>query len=153
PRSLRYREPLCPQERNAALPRSPLPSGHSLDGKASALYQRCCQGPVQLGYLVLPFDTMGQGQRPNYPQPGGLLTRLGSADQEHTVPGRQLLLAGETATGMQLWDAIRSLDVLAARPEVDPQRLASTGQSGGGTLTMMLAAVDDRLACAAVSSG
>jgi cephalosporin-C deacetylase-like acetyl esterase len=127
--------------------------GHSLDGKASPLYQRCCQGLAQLGYVVLSFDTMGQGERTNYPVPGGWLTRLGSADREHTVPGRQLLLVGETAAGIQLWDAIRSLDVLAARPEVDPKRLASTGQSGGATLTMMLAAVDDRLACAAVSSG
>jgi cephalosporin-C deacetylase-like acetyl esterase len=127
--------------------------GHSLDGKASALYQRCCQGLVQLGYVVLSFDTMGQGERTNYPQPNGWLTRLGSADTEHTVPGRQLLLTGENATGMQLWDAIRSLDVLAARPEVDPKRLASTGQSGGGTLTMMLCAADERLAVAAVSSG
>ncbi len=127
--------------------------GHSLDGKSSALYQRCCQGLVQLGHVVLSFDTMGQGERTNYPRAGGWLTRLGSADAEHTVPGRQMLLVGETATGMQLWDAIRSLDVLAARPEVDPKRLASTGQSGGGTLTMMLAAVDDRLAVAAVSSG
>jgi cephalosporin-C deacetylase-like acetyl esterase len=127
--------------------------GHSLDGKASGLYQRCCQGLVQLGHVVLSFDTMGQGERTNYPQPNGWLTRLGSADAEHTVPGRQLLLTGETATGMQLWDAIRSLDVLAARPEVDPKRLGSTGQSGGATLTMMLCAVDDRLAAAVVSSG
>jgi cephalosporin-C deacetylase-like acetyl esterase len=54
---------------------------------------------------------------------------------------------------LQVWDAVRSLDVLAAHPLVDPKRLASTGQSGGGTLTMLLAAVDDRLAAAAVSCG
>ncbi len=127
--------------------------GHSLDGKSSALYQRCCQGLAQLGYVVLSFDTMGQGERTNYPQANGWLTRLNSADAEHTVPGRQMLLTGENATGMQLWDAIRSLDVLAERPEVDPKRLGSTGQSGGATVTMMLCAADDRLAAAAVSSG
>ena len=54
---------------------------------------------------------------------------------------------------MQVWDAVRSLDYLAAHPLVDPKRLASTGQSGGGTLTMLLAAVDDRLATAVVCSG
>ncbi len=54
---------------------------------------------------------------------------------------------------MQLWDAMRSLDYLAAHPLADPKRLASTGQSGGATLTMLLAAVDDRLAAAAVSMG
>src|SRR2546423_10840926 len=35
----------------------------------------------------------------------------------------------------------------------DPARLATTGQSGGGTLSMLLAAVDDRLAAAVISSG
>jgi hypothetical protein len=96
---------------------------------------------------------MGQGERTNYPEAGGWLTRLRSADSEHTTPGRQMLLTGETATGMQLWDAMRSLDVLASHPMVDARRLGSTGQSGGGTLTMLLAAADDRLAAAAVSSG
>lgn len=128
--------------------------GHSLNGKAAEPYQKCCQGLVRLGYVVLAFDPMGQGERTYYPRPnGGTLTRLASADEEHTLPGRQLLLAGLTATQLQTWDAVRSLDVLAAHPLVDPERLASTGTSGGGTLTMMLGAVDDRLACAVVSCG
>lgn len=127
--------------------------GHSANGKGYDLYQRCCQGLVQLGYVVLAFDPIGQGERTNYPKPDGWLTRLRSPTEEHTVPGRQMLLVGETATGAMLWDAMRSLDVLAAHPKVDPRRLASTGQSGGGTLTMILAAMDDRLAAAAVSSG
>jgi cephalosporin-C deacetylase-like acetyl esterase len=127
--------------------------GHSNNGKSYALYQRCCQGLVQLGYVVLAFDPMGQGERTYYPGSDGWLTRLRSPTEEHDVPGRQMLLVGETATGALLWDAMRSLDVLAAHHLVDPRRLASTGQSGGGTLTMILAAIDDRLAAAAVSSG
>jgi dienelactone hydrolase len=54
---------------------------------------------------------------------------------------------------LQVWDAVRSLDCLASHPLVDPQRLGSTGQSGGGTLTMLLAAADDRLAAAVACSG
>lgn len=127
--------------------------GHSLNGKAWESYQKCCQSLARLGYVVLAFDPMGQGERTYYPRPNGTLTRLSSADDEHTVPGRQMLLVGDTATRMQTWDAVRSLDVLASHPLVDPKRLASTGQSGGGTLTMMLAAVDDRLSVAAVASG
>jgi dienelactone hydrolase len=126
--------------------------GHSLNGKAADSYQRCCQGLVQLGFVVLAFDPMGQGERTNYAGPDGL-TRLGSADAEHTHPGKQLLLVGDTATRIQTWDAVRSLDVLASHPLVDARRLASAGQSGGATLTMMLAAVDDRLAAAVVASG
>jgi dienelactone hydrolase len=127
--------------------------GHSTEGKSNTGYQRCCQGLARLGYVVLAFDPMGQGERTNYPKPGGWLTRLRSATDEHSVPGRQMLLLGETATAMQLWDAIRSLDVLAAHPEVDAKRIGSTGQSGGATLTMLLAAADERIAAAAVSSG
>src|SRR5437762_2188063 len=96
---------------------------------------------------------MGQGERIYYPNPSWRAPRLRSADEEHTLPGRQMLLLGNTSSRLQVWDAIRSLDYLAAHPQVDPARLASTGQSGGATLTMLLAAVDDRLAAAAVSMG
>lgn len=124
--------------------------GHSTNGKAYVQYQRCCQSLAKLGYLVLGFDPMGQGERTYFPGPKPFLTRL-DADEEHTRPGRQMLLKGHTSTRLQTWDAVRSLDVLAAHPLVDPKRLASTGQSGGGTNTMLLAAVDPRLAVAAIS--
>ncbi|MCP5112784.1 MAG: hypothetical protein GY953_18310, partial [bacterium] len=53
--------------------------GHSLNGKAAGVYQKCCQGLVQLGYVVLGFDPMGQGERAYYPRENGYLTRLSSA--------------------------------------------------------------------------
>ncbi len=127
--------------------------GHGLNGKAYASYQSACQGLAQLGFVVLSFDPMGQGERIYYPEPDGVHSRLRDADLEHTVPGRQMVLVGTTCTQFQLWDAIRSLDYLAAHPLVNPERLASAGQSGGATLTMLLAAVDDRLHCAAEFSG
>jgi dienelactone hydrolase len=128
--------------------------GHAGNGKAYDSYQRACQGLARLGFLVLAFDPMGQGERIYYPDASGIRTRLPEgADEEHTHPGKQMLLAGKTCTQFQLWDAIRSLDYLASHPLVDSTRLASTGQSGGGTLSMLLAAVDDRLATVAVFSG
>ncbi len=126
--------------------------GHTVDGKAGDTYQICCQALARLGYLVLGFDPMGQGERTYYPGSRPSHSRLG-ADEEHTFPGRQMLLKGITSTRLQTWDSVRSLDYLASHPLVDPKRLASTGQSGGGTTTMLLAAVDDRLAAAAVSCG
>jgi dienelactone hydrolase len=142
-----------PAKRSGPFPGVLFQAGHSLNGKAAEPYQKCCQALAKLGYVVLAPDPMGQGERTYYPAPDSLLTRLGSADEEHSRPGRQMLLVGDTATRMQTWDAVRSLDVLASHPLVDRTKLASTGQSGGGTLTMFLAAVDDRLACAAVSCG
>jgi dienelactone hydrolase len=127
--------------------------GHTGNGKAADTYQCCCQGLARLGYLVLAFDPMGQGERIYYPNASLRATRLRSSDEEHTLPGKQMLLLGNTSSRLQVWDAIRSLDYLAAHPMVDPKKLASTGQSGGATLTMLLAAVDDRLAAAAVSMG
>ena len=141
-----------------ANPKPPYPGvlfqmGHTSNGKAGDTYQRCCQGLAKLGYLVLGFDPMGQGERVYYPDASGIRSRLSSADDEHSTPGEQMLLTGDTVTRLQVWDAVRSLDVLAAHPMVDSGRLAAAGQSGGATLTMLLAAVDDRLAAAAVCSG
>jgi dienelactone hydrolase len=127
--------------------------GHTPNGKAGATYQRCCQGLAQLGYLVLAFDPMGQGERIYYPDASGTKTRLGDVDEEHSRAGRQMLLIGDSATRMHAWDAMRSLDVLAAHPLVDPKRIGATGQSGGATATMFLSAVDDRIAAAVVCSG
>jgi dienelactone hydrolase len=47
---------------------------------------------------------------------------------------------------IQLWNATRALDLLLAQKDVDPKRVAVSGESGGGTQTFMLAALDPRVA-------
>jgi dienelactone hydrolase len=51
----------------------------------------------------------------------------------------------QSIMGLQTWNAVRGLDFLLSLPEVDPERTAITGASGGGTQTMLLAAIDERI--------
>lgn len=51
----------------------------------------------------------------------------------------------QSIMGLQTFNAVRSMDFLLSLPEVDPERTAITGASGGGTQTMLLAAVDPRV--------
>ncbi len=54
---------------------------------------------------------------------------------------------GYTPAGVEAWNAVRALDYLETRPEVDMKRIGVTGRSGGGAYTWWLAGIDDRPAC------
>src|SRR4051812_23694243 len=60
---------------------------------------------------------------------------------------------GYTPAGVECWNGIRALDYLQGRPEVDPERLAVTGISGGGSATFWIAAADERVKVAVPASG
>jgi dienelactone hydrolase len=54
---------------------------------------------------------------------------------------------GYTPAGVEAWNAVRALDYLETRPEVNRAKIGVTGRSGGGAYTWYLAAIDDRPAC------
>jgi cephalosporin-C deacetylase-like acetyl esterase len=98
---------------------------------------------------VLCYDPIGQGERNQLLDKAGKPAIAGTS--EHTMIGVGALLVGQSTATYRIWDGIRSLDYLASRPEVDPKRLGCTGNSGGGTLTAYLMALDDRISAAAPS--
>ncbi len=60
---------------------------------------------------------------------------------------------GYTPAGVECWNAIRAIDYLQTRPDVDPERIAVTGRSGGGAATFWVAAADERVRVAVPVSG
>lgn len=70
------------------------------------------------------------------------------AAQHESILAKSLLCAGTTWAGVWLAEDQRALDVLCARPDVDPARVGCAGLSGGGLRTCYLAGLDDRVACA-----
>ncbi|MEA3461447.1 MAG: acetylxylan esterase [Bacteroidota bacterium] len=60
---------------------------------------------------------------------------------------------GYTPGGVELWNAIRGLDLLSERPEVDPEKLGVTGISGGGAQSWFIAAADPRVKAVAPACG
>jgi cephalosporin-C deacetylase-like acetyl esterase len=60
---------------------------------------------------------------------------------------------GYTPAGVECWNGVRAIDYLVSRPDVDAERIAVTGISGGGAATFWIAAADDRVKCAVPVSG
>ena len=129
------------------------PLGHSVNGKAWPSYQRLFSNLARKGYVVLAYDPFGQGERIEYPGSRPGQSALGGGTSEHEYAGRRLILLGANFGLFRAWDGIRGIDYLLTRAEVDPDRIGCCGQSGGGTLTQFLAALDSRIRAAVVSMG
>lgn len=124
------------------------PCGHSEPGKAGDLYQAFCQRLAGAGFVVLIYDPFNQGERDQYSDLEDRECVKGCCNA-HNMMGKQLELTGEFFGMWRAWDGVRALDYLMSRPEVDPSRIGLTGNSGGGTMTEWLWAVEDRFQMAA----
>ena len=139
-----------------------IPCGHSHNGKASGWYQRAGILMARNGMAALCYDPIGQGERyqslaardhthfpsaPRYPVPHPKVRFLPTV--EHTMIGIGSILLGSNVAQYRIWDGMRAIDYLQSRDEIDATRIGCTGNSGGGTLTSYLMALDDRIGAAA----
>jgi cephalosporin-C deacetylase-like acetyl esterase len=130
------------------------PCGHSANGRIYSAYQSLYLDLVKSGFVVLAWDPIGQGERRQHWNPQTGKSEIpGPVTEEHFLAGQLLLLLGEDLTNYRIWDGMRAIDYLLTRSEVDPERVGCTGQSGGGTFTLFLSALDERIRCAAVNEG
>ena len=127
------------------------PLGHEAGGKSHDTWQRMLGSLARQGYVALAWDPVGQGERAQLYDVDFEQRKLVRSTTEHTVMGVQCMVVGDNLARYTIWDGIRALDYLLSRPEVDKERVACTGNSGGGTHTAYLSALDDRIKVAAPS--
>lgn len=120
-------------------------SGHSEDGYRNPVYQHVILNLVKKGFIVFAFDPVGQGERFEYIDPATGKSKVGDPSREHSYPGAQAFIIGNSQARHMIWDGIRAVDYLISRKEVDPSRIGITGRSGGGTQSAYIAAFDDRI--------
>ena len=137
-----------PNSKRKKLPTIIYCSGHSDLAFRSEGYQHVILNLVKKGFAVLAFDPYGQGERAQYFDPKTGKSPFGPT-REHSYPGAQLFINGESAAKYMIWDGIRALDYLLSRKEVDKERIGITGRSGGGTQSAYIAAFDPRIKAAA----
>ncbi|UJF34164.1 alpha/beta hydrolase family protein [Paenibacillus hexagrammi] len=148
---------LYPQQRDGKLPAVLACHGHgpghraalglNADGSfaqpdAAGIHGRFAVQLAKKGMFVLVPEILGFGDR-----------RL-QADIEADPVGSQssclpisqlLLLCGMTIAGFRMYEAMRALDYMALRPEIDPGRIGAIGFSGGGLVASLTAALDERI--------
>ncbi len=126
-----------------------VPCGHAQDAKGHDDYQTMGAFLALEGMAALVFDPIDQGERGQFLGKGGWPELWGVAG--HSLVGIGCRLLGRNTARFEIWDGMRAIDYLQSRPEVDPRRIGCTGNSGGGTQTSYLMALDDRIRAAAPS--
>ena len=109
------------------------------------IIQARCVQLARMGCIAFVYDMEG------YADSVQLSHNAGPRPDEQGEPGYLFFsplaeLHGQTMFGLQTWNSIRALDFICSLPEVDTKRIGLTGASGGGTQSMILSAIDGRIA-------
>jgi dienelactone hydrolase len=110
------------------------PHGHWSDGRVNVEVQPRCIRWAKLGCAVFMYDMVGYND---------------SKPFKHEFLNDRLRHWGLSLPTLQTWNSIRALDWLTSLPDVDPARIGCTGESGGGTQTFLLTALDKRVTVSA----
>lgn len=128
-----------PKNVSGKLPAVLLPHGHWAYGRLENQPLNSGQGRAanfaRQGYAAFTWDMVGYNDS----------TAISHNFASHKTGLVKETLWGVNLLGLQLWNSMRAVDFIASLPDIDANRLGVTGESGGGTQTFLLYAVDDRL--------
>ncbi|MFC1794706.1 alpha/beta hydrolase family protein [Planctomycetota bacterium] len=99
------------------------------DSKSRINFQKFCINMARMGFAVLTYDPVGQGER-------------GVSRRDHRRT--ETLLMGIGQEGITVFESLCALDYMLSREEIDPDRIGITGASGGGYNSWMMSALDSR---------
>ena len=122
--------------------------GHHTQGKHVDEYQTVCRYFVNAGFVVFAQDPLGQGERFSYHDSKENRQAVNCNVAEHDHAGFQIMPFNQSLARYFLHDIIRGHDYLETRPEVDKDKIAITGNSGGGTQSSLTMLGDPRIAAA-----
>lgn len=109
--------------------------------------QARCVTLARMGCVVFHYDMVGYADSVQLAHGPGFRPHMSTAENwGYFSPQAESRL--QNMMGLQTYNSIRALEWLASLPEVDPNRIAVTGASGGGTQTFILCAIDQRPAVA-----
>lgn len=123
--------------------------GHGVDGKLGNY--SFAANFARAGFVVLNMDIVGEGERIQHFDAEIGSSKVGRPTGEHSMAFEQALPIGGHVSRYFLQDAMRGVDYLMARPDVDDQKIGAFGCSGGGTMTAYLAAIDQRIKATATA--
>lgn len=101
------------------------PNGHFGDGRYRESEQKRCANLAKMGAIVVSYDLFGWGE-----------SALQFPYEYHR---------SSIAQTIQVLNGKRLLDYLLKLPVADPSRVGITGGSGGGSHSLFLTAIDDRI--------
>ena len=138
-----------PKKRKDPCPAVLFQVGHAIKGRMYSQYQRVARTIASFGLIVLAIDPVGQGERLSYYEPLLGKEMIPATTSDHQYAGEQCVLCGDSIARYFIADAMRAIDYLETRKEVDNEKIGATGSSGGGTATCHMMLCDERIKAAA----
>ncbi|MGV3482908.1 MAG: metalloendopeptidase, partial [Planctomycetaceae bacterium] len=124
--------------------------GHSTEGKQQLGYQSGTALAALHGLAAMIVDPVGQGERMQLLKPDGTPAIAGTTT-EHSLLGTGAILVGWNTARWMIADGMAAIDYLQSRDDIQADRIGCMGNSGGGTQTSYLMALDERVTAAAPS--